>query len=219
MSDGHDADPTDPVEVHIPVPKRIVAGIQRARDQIARPGTWWTAAQRVAIAATARAARAGGPVPANRVLPAAAVDVAAAVAVRAHTITADTVDQADTGGVRAEAFVEIVGVVARTAAIDTTARGIGAEPVAFPDPTPGAPTNRTQPDARRRSAFVPMVGGAGATTALSAVDAECAAQEDLHGALYLTYAEMDDLAIVKGLPRWQLELVAARTSLINQCFF
>ena len=45
---------------------------------------------------------------------------------------------------------------------------------------------------------------AGATTALSAVDPGRAAQEDLHGALYLSYAEMSDIGFVRGLERWQL---------------
>ena len=36
---------------------------------------------------------------------------------------------------------------------------------------------------------------AGATTALSAVDPERAAQEDLHGALYLSYVEMSDIGL------------------------
>ena len=64
-----------------------------------------------------------------------------------------------------------------------------------------------------------MIGAAGATTALSSVAAEDAAQADLHGALYLHYAEMGDLTIVKDIPRWQMELAATTTSWINHCVY
>ena len=64
-----------------------------------------------------------------------------------------------------------------------------------------------------------LVGAAGATSALSGVSVEDRAQEQLHDALYLSYQEMGDLGIDKVLSRSQMELLAARTSLINDCFF
>jgi pyrroline-5-carboxylate reductase len=45
------------------------------------------------------------------------------------------------------------------------------------------------------------------------------AMEALHGPAYLSFAEMTDPAIKKGLSRAQIELVAARTSAVNECFF
>jgi len=64
-----------------------------------------------------------------------------------------------------------------------------------------------------------MVGGASIVQALSAVPSEAEAQEDMHGPLYLTYAQMQDLQFVRGLTRPQMELVAARTSALNECFY
>jgi hypothetical protein len=64
-----------------------------------------------------------------------------------------------------------------------------------------------------------MVGGASITQALSLVDAESVAQEDMHGPLYLTYEGMAEFDYVAGLSRAQMELVAARTSAINECFY
>lgn len=203
----------------LPVPDRIVRGIDRTLSQIARPGTWWTAAERLAIAGLARQVRAGDPRTPDAGLPAAAAEAVITVATAAQSITEETVQQAEADGVRVEAFAEIVGVTARTVAVDTVARGIGVPSPAFPPLTGGAPTRRVEPRAKRRSAFVPMVGGARAATALSAVRVESEAQEDLHGALYLSYAEMADPVIVKNLPRWQHELVATRTSLHNECFY
>jgi len=120
-----------------------------------------------------------------------------------------------------EAYVELVGVVARTVAIDTTLRGIGAPLIDLGEgqAEPAQVQDRAPTSAKKRSAFVPTIGAAGATSALSSVRSEDIAQEDLHGALYLSYSEMSHLTIDKGIPRWQLELAAARTSLLNQCFF
>ena len=209
----------DPLTTDPRVPDRMRAGAARTWTNIASPGTWFTGAERLEIASGARSSLASGGATRDWSIPEVVVDAARAVAVDAHRIDRERVDRFAADGLAAEPFVEVVGVVARSVAVDTMFRGIGTEPLAFPDPLPGEPLRSVQPNAKRRSAFVPMVGAAGATSALSAVPAEDAAQEDLHGALYLSYAEMGDFAIVKGLQRWQLELVAARTSLINHCHF
>ena len=201
------------------VPGRMSAGAARAWSSIALPGTWFTGAERIEIASCARSSLASGGATRDWSIPEVVVDAARTVAVHAHQIDRARIDRFAADGLAAEPFVEVVGVVARTVAVDTMLRGIGTEPLAFPAPVPGEPLRSVQPSAKRRSAYVPMVGAAGATNALSAVPSEDAAQEDLHGALYLSYAEMGDFSIVKELPRWQLELVAARTSLINHCHF
>ncbi len=71
---------------------------------------------------------------------------------------------------------------------------------------------------KKRAAWVPMAPGSIAY-ALSLVPHEMAAQEELHGPLYLTYEGMADLEYVNGLTRAQMELVAARVSVINECFY
>lgn len=197
------------------VPPHAEAGVTRAVRNIASVGTWWTAAERVAIAQAARRASAGSTDGVRTVLPDAVAAVAARVATEAHDVTIGDVDAFD----EPAAFVEVVGVVARTTAIDTFCRGVGRSLPELVATDEHRPTGQVSRGAKRRSAYVATVGPAGPTTALSAVPGEDAAQADLHGALYLSYAEMADLRIVKGLPRWQLELVAARTSLINRCFF
>jgi alkylhydroperoxidase family enzyme len=200
-------------------PLRMRDGIDRSWRDTASPGTWLTGDERVAAAAIARSSFGSGETidgPSSRTV---VEDAARMVAVDAHRIDRAMVDRLAADGLTTQAYVEVVGVVARTVAVDTTIRGLGIEPLAFPVPAEGTPSRIAPPNAKRRSAFVPMIGAAGATNALSAVVAEDAAQEDLHGALYLSYAEMADIGIVKGLERWQLELVAARTSLINRCHF
>ena len=64
-----------------------------------------------------------------------------------------------------------------------------------------------------------MTGPPSIPISLSAVPAEQAALEALHGSAYLTFQQMQDPAYVRGLSRAQMELVAARTSAINECFY
>lgn len=198
-----------------PVPDRIGAGIDRARLHIAASGSRWTGRQRVELASTARRAITGVESPPSEDLPPPAVETARRIAAAAHAITAADVDAFDDPA----AYVEIAGVVARTTAIDTTARGVGSLPVVLPEGSGALPDGGVATAAKRRSALVPTVGAASPPSALSLVPGEAEAQADLHGALYLGYDEMGEVSIRKGLPRWQLELVAARTSLLNDCFF
>ena len=116
-------------------------------------------------------------------------------------------------------YVELVGIIARTTAIDTATLGLGNGLEPYLPAEPGQPSNAVVAGAKQRSAWVPMVGAAGATSALSAVYAEDRSQELLHGALYLSYGEMGSYNIDKGISRSQMELLAARTSLLNHCFF
>jgi hypothetical protein len=191
------------------------------------PGTWWTGSERVAIAEVARAARrqmpGSGPAPVPgqvaEQISGVAQRAAALIASAPHRIDRTVVDGFEADGLGRVAYTEIVGIVARVVALDTATLGLGAGLAPVPSPRSGDPTRETVARARRRSAYVPMDGGAGPTTALSSVPSENRAQEQLHGALYLSYAEMGDYRIVKGLTRVQMETVAARTSLLNECFF
>ncbi len=203
----------------LPLPPPTRAVLERQWADLAHAGSWWTGAERVAIVEVARAARDGrNPIAPDRLSPAAR-EAAASVGAEAGALTSGQVDGFVADDLSVEAYVELVGLVARTAAIDTALTGVGADPAPLPSPEPGEPLRPRRPDARRRSAWVPTVGPAGATTALTAVEAEDRAQAELHGALYLSYDEMGDLDAVKGLDRTQMELVASRTSFHNDCYF
>lgn len=222
-----DQSPFNLPESALPVPEPSRQIMARQWLQLAQPGTWWTGQQKVAIVATARAERRrqslGDP---DSIADSIADSIneptrqaAGTVAARAGTITQATVEDWFAQGLDPLAYVELVGLVARTTAIDTAVIGLGGPLEPLPDPAGGEPSQVVLASAKRRSAWVPMVGGAGATTALSAIPAEDRAQEELHGALYLTYQEMGSFTINKGLSRSQMELVASRTSLHNDCYF
>ncbi|MEX2424619.1 MAG: hypothetical protein WD990_11635 [Acidimicrobiia bacterium] len=180
-------------------------------------GVAWTGRERVAIVAEARRARRGDP-------PSGELDAAPTRAVRTiasapWTIRGPWVESLIDAGMKMDQYVEAVGVVARAVAIDTFLRSLGLDEEQLPDPEEGVPTEAVDERARGVRAWVPMVGGASITQALSLVPSENKALEALHGALYLTYDEMSDPNPGKDLTRPQMELVAARTSAINECFY
>lgn len=190
---------------------------RREWDRLALAGTWWSGSERVAIGREARHDRFGHSAPEPR-LPEAAAQAARTVSSRPASIRRDWVDTV-TASIGYPRYIEIVGITSRLAAVDTFHMGVGAELEPLPHAEPGEPSETEEPLARAGAAWVPMVGGASITQALSLVDAEATAQEDMHGPLYLTYEEMAELDFVRGLNRAQMELVAARTSAINECFY
>ena len=195
----------------VPIRGEIASEFRNEWERLANPGPTWSGAERVAIALAAREGSAEG-------LPEEAVRAS-------HRITRDPVSL-DRGWVEeaAEAlgmdrYLELVGVVARLAAVDFFHHSLGLEVESLPEPLAGDPTGEVDDRARPGKAWVPMVGGSSIVGALSMVPSEAKAQEQLHGPIYLTYDGMADLDFQRGLHRSQMELVAARTSAINECFY
>lgn len=190
--------------------------IDRQWQYLARPGNWLTGAQRVAVAAVTRAARAGVQIQSQ--LPAPVHEAAAVFGGDPASPRAHWVDQLEAAGLDRLTYVEVLGICARIAAVDTFLYGVGHSERPLPQPVAGEPS-RAPVDAAIDGGFAPTVGPAWPPTALSAVPAEMESQMDLHGVFYLSLPEMGNLEIVKDLTRRQLELVASRTSLLNECFF
>lgn len=194
----------------------LVAGIAETWRRVAGPGAGWTGEQRLAIASEARRAWALGGPDSDAGGPLHAAGVAAA---RPSSIRRTWIDRLVAEGLDYPRYVELVGVASRVVAVDTlcTALGLALEP--FPDPQPGDPTGELDSRARLNKAWVPMVGGASITQALSLVPSENAELERLHGVLYLTFEQISDPVGPRALIRPQMELVAARTSARNECFY
>jgi hypothetical protein len=204
----------------LPVRPELPAAFRHVWHRLAAPGTWWTGYERVSIASLARAAYDSGESIADSDLPAAAAEAVGSLAHEPSAVTQERIRNWESRGLYANRYVELVGVVAQLTAVDTFHRALGLELERLPDPQPGEPSQQL-PDtaATLTKAWVPMVGPPTIPTSLSAVPAEMAALETLHGPMYLTYEEMGDPAITHGLTRAQMELVASRTSAINECFF
>jgi hypothetical protein len=135
------------------------------------------------------------------------------------TVREPRVAELEHSGVPVTTYVEVVGLVARLTAIDTFRFGLGSEPIELPPAVDGQPNGRVADDATIDGGWVPTVGPASPPTALSMLPDEHSALHDVHGVFYLAVADMADLDADRGLHRTQMELVAARTSLLNECFF
>jgi len=202
-----------------PVRPDLVKAMRREWRRLATPGTWWSGDERVAIARVTRDAQAAAP-GASDALPDVAAEAARRLAVAPASTTKDTVARQPAAGLDHPPYVELVGVASRLAAIDAIHRGLGADLEPLPDPEPGRATRTPPPrQATAGRAFVPMVGGASIAGALSLVPMEMEAQRDIHGPLYLSYEDMALFDYQGGLHRTQMELVAARTSAVNKCFY
>ncbi len=202
---------------------------------VARPGTWWTAAARVAIAEQVRVARQEPERPPwdspsddpvvfdpNGPLPAAAVDAVWRITNHPGTLTADWYERIVADLESPEQYVELVGLVAMVNSIDRFADHLELTPIAFSPPTDGGPS-RELVETEVTSHWVPTapLPGPNVSKALSAVPDVHRLRGELSDAQYVP-GEMllADLDWSRGtIDRRQIELIAARTSIRNECFY
>jgi hypothetical protein len=106
------------------------------------------------------------------------------------------------------------------AAVDDTHRALGAELESLPDPVPGEPSGTIATGLKRRRTHVPMPRNS-ITVALDLLPLENEAYAAACGPHYMTFAEMASPIYERspGLNRAQLETIASRTSLFQECFY
>ncbi len=182
-------------------------------------GSFFTGSERRAIAEHARRARGlvvGGTGPSP--LLAAIIE---RIAERPWESRHKHVEQWVAAGNDVLSYVEIVSVVSAICAIDSMVIGLGDHVVPLPVGEIGMPRAVTDTAAAMVDCWVPTVGPASATKALSALPAEMAINRFLQDAWYLSDAAIFDFATNQhgDLDRGQIEYVAARTSEINDCFY
>lgn len=193
--------------------------IEAALAAIAAPGSFFTGAERLAMAAHARTVR--GLAEADADLPPIVADTAARVAADAIATRPSHIEAWCDDGRDVVAYVELVSVVSQVCGIDSYRVGLGTGLDPLPDPVPGEPVPEVAEGAAKMNAWVPTVGIALAPTALSALPRENAAKAALGAAWYITDKVIHQYDVEPGreLTRPQMELVAARTSWLNECFF
>jgi hypothetical protein len=194
----------------------LVDNLARTFANVAAAGATWTGGERLAIAAEARRARSGEPP--SGTLPAEATEAVRLLADRPAEARREWVARLVAGGLGYPRYVEIVGVVSRVVAADTLCEALGRAVEPLPEAVAGEPSGEIAEGAPGK-AWVPMVGRTSITQALSLIPAENAELERFHGPMYLTFEEMSQPTIARGLNRPQMELLAARTSAFNECFY
>lgn len=202
----------------------------------ATPGSFWTAEQRLAIVTEVRRARAAEPlppwvapstvagvIPPGHRLPDVAVDVIWRLTNHPGTLTADWYHGVVEAGLEPGAYVELVAVVAQANCVDRFADALDRPRVELPEPEAGAPRVRLGDDVAVRRHWVPTarMRGPNVLRALSMLPFENESRGILSAAHYLPPdALLGDLRAARGaLSRPQIELVAARTSTLNECFY
>jgi hypothetical protein len=171
-----------PLDYHdAPVPVRVdlVAAQSRAWERLARPGSWWTGAERVAIAAELRHAAGcalcrrrrealsplavAGQHDSLGALPEAAVEAIHQVANDPGRLSRVWFEKLLAAGLGDAPYVELLGVVVTVLSIDRFARALGLSPRPLPEPRPGEPARRRPAGAQAGEAWVPMIPAAAAT--------------------------------------------------------
>ena len=200
----------------IDTPDREAAAVDATVASIVRPGPTLKGSERRSLAETARRAfERRGRTDEERGVEMVDVEIdpkqrlAARFAADAHTIRADDVAAWAEDGNSVATYVEILSLVARLSAVDTLHFGLGLDPAPLPEPVSGEPTHDIDPRAEIDGGWVPTVGSASPPNALSLLPGEHRAMHELHGALYLSVAEMADVDVTRDLHRTQLELVRA----------
>jgi hypothetical protein len=221
-------------------------------DHVRSPGTWWTGAERVAMAAEARgAARCAlcqerrkslspgavrGPHDGPHTLPENVVDAVHRIRSDPARLSRSWFDGVIAGGLEVTRYVELVSVTSVMAGLDSFAHALGVEPLPLPASRSGEPSRHRPAGAKEGEAWVPMIDPADAAgpeadlygggdfvpnivRALSLVPDEVRVLRRSTDAHYVPVAKIPDPTFQRALARPQMELVAARVSALNQCFY
>lgn len=144
-------------------------------ERLARPGAWWTGAERVAIAAEVRRApgcrlcterktalspgMVAGEHDSDGRLPAPAVDAVHRIVTDASRLSKSWLEKLHADGLGDGHYVELVGVVVAVVSIDAFHHNLGLAPEPLPDPEPGAASGYRPPNAMPGAAWVPWIPG------------------------------------------------------------
>lgn len=217
--------------------QHLTAPRDAAYAEVARAGDWLTAAERVAVwrevrdAATneldrRRAAALSpnaveGRHPASGPLSAVDVEVVHRIATDPGRLTRSWAEAA-MAEIGEERYTELVGVTAIVTVLDTFARAMGWPAPELPDPVAGEPT-RVRPEGMGDTgAWVSQVvekTRANVTRTLTLVPVTNGTWRTLVDSHYTRGPQFFDLAWSRPLSRPQVELVAARTTVAQQCFY
>lgn len=206
-------------------------------ETLARPGAWWSGADRLAIVGEARAAaarslddaKAKAPSPlaaqgeqesANEsgadALPPVALTAVHGIRNDSGCLTRRWFDDVIDMGMQREAYVELVATVAASVVVDTFAQGIGLPLPTLPQAHPGAPSFEKSEAVVEADAWLPIAreGRANILRSLGLVPSASSLFFNAFGPSYYMRPNAKF-----GIDRRQVELVASRVSAVNECFY
>lgn len=199
---------------------------------LGQPGEWLRSEERAALIAVVRAARQDASKPpwyrpsteleGFDPLPAAAIDLAWRLTNHPGTLTHDWYQETVANLPSGDYYVEVVGVVAVTNALDRLASILDLAPLPIPEPSADEPTRPTIPSGVTTH-WVPTAAdatGPNVLRALSVSPSTTKMRTTLGAAQYMSAENRADLNFQRaGLDRRQIELIAGVTSLHNACFY
>src|SRR5436190_24302606 len=157
----------------VPVRKDLREAHRFILDHVRSPATWWTGAERAAIAAEARGAarcalcrerrkslspgavqgRHDGP----HTLPESVVDAVHRIRSDPARLSRSWFDAVIAGGLEVTRYVELVSVTSVMAGLDYFARALGVAPLPLPTPLAGEPSRHRPAGAKDGGAWVPII--------------------------------------------------------------
>ena len=198
-------------------------------ERLAGAGTWWTGAERIAIARQVRAARPHRAEPPwlrpalgrDELLSPPAVAAIWRIAIDAHRLDDKWCREviAELGDAP---YVELVSIVVCVTAIDMFADALGVELEPLPAPVSGQPSRKRPDGVGEEGAWVPVSTpwqGPNVGRALSLVPEDNATFMGLALSMYAGTQFAELVWKDRPLSRPQVELVAARVSAVNECFY
>jgi|TARA_Y100000758_G_scaffold294812_1_gene252156 hypothetical protein len=236
----------------VPVRSNFAQSHQRLWDRLSRPGTWWTSAERIDIAAESRRARDCDLCAARQsalsphsvegehdrlsALSEPAVEAIHAIVSYSSRLTRSWYEAVRARGLSDGHYVEIVGIVTSVLSTDEFCRGLGLPLHTLPEPGEGEPSRYRSQHAGPDEAWVPLVPRDNAGTpeadlwpsgslgniirAMSLVPDEVRTLRDLLEVHYVPFEKVREPNAGTGaLTRPQMELVAAKVSVLNNCYF
>jgi hypothetical protein len=225
-----------------------------AWDSVGRAGTWWNGTERVKIARETRAARscalcrerkaalmphgiAGTHGPETDLAP-AAIEAIHRIVTDPGRLSEAWYRRVVDAGLEETAYIELLGVVAITTAVDTFDRASGATLRLLSAIVPGAPSRRRPVGAKPGLGWMPMLApedvtaddpplytsagriGGNVHRALSLVPESMMQFWDLFEVMYLPQDAMRDFGReYRAISHAQIEMLAARVAVRNQCVY
>ncbi|MEE2777246.1 MAG: alkylhydroperoxidase-related (seleno)protein [Acidobacteriota bacterium] len=213
-----------------PIREDLLSALRKSWADLGRAGTWWPGAERLAIATVAREQRVQrSQAPWARAattglgaeLPEAAIQAASRIAADPHNLDRAWAEEmtAELGDTH---YVEIASIVVTVAAVDAFCEAFGVDHEPLPDPQPGEPSGQRPDGMGDIGAWVPAIveyPGPNVARAMSLVPEGVKTFFRLVSVMYSS-ADFDKMVWAhRPLSRPQVELLAARVSAVNECFY